>query len=209
MSHKIITIGRQFGSGGHEIAEALSKKLGIPLYDKNLIEMASDMMGIEEKSLKAIDETALSKFLSTYRAPDTPNAMTGYGMTLNDSMFLTQSMILETLAKKGPCIVVGRCADYVLRNHPGGCVNVFICASTGDRLRRVMMRHFLTEKEAKEKIKKMDRRRKNYYEAYSNHKWGSIKSHQALLNVSMLGMEQTISIIEHMYRTEVREDYGE
>lgn len=208
MGYKVITIGRQFGSGGHEIAEALSKKLQIPLYDKNLIEMAGDMLDMDEKSLKAIDESVLNKFLASYRIPDGPHASGGQGLTLTDSMFLAQSRIIESLAKKGPCIIVGRCADYVLRNFPG-CVNVFICANTGDRLRRVMMRHFLTEKEAKEKIKRMDRRRKNYYETYTNRKWGSIKSHQALLNVSLLGKEQTISIIEHMYHKEIKEDLGE
>lgn len=208
MGYKVITIGRQFGSGGHEIAEALSKKLQIPLYDKNLIEMAGDMLDMDEKSLKAIDESGLNKFLASYRIPDGSHASGGQGLTLTDSMFLAQSRIIESLAKKGPCIIVGRCADYVLRNFPG-CVNVFICANTGDRLRRVMMRHFLTEKEAKEKIKRMDRRRKNYYETYTNRKWGSIKSHQALLNVSLLGKEQTISIIEHMYHKEIKEDLGE
>lgn len=208
MGYKVITIGRQFGSGGHEIAEALSKKLQIPLYDKNLIEMAGDMLDMDEKSLKAIDESVLNKLLASYRIPDGSHASGGQGLTLTDSMFLAQSRIIESLAKKGPCIIVGRCADYVLRNFPG-CVNVFICANTGDRLRRVMMRHFLTEKEAKEKIKRMDRRRKNYYETYTNRKWGSIKSHQALLNVSLLGKEQTISIIEHMYHKEIKEDLGE
>lgn len=208
MGYKVITIGRQFGSGGHEIAEALSKKLQIPLYDKNLIEMAGDMLDMDEKSLKAIDESVLNKFLASYRIPDGSHASGGQGLTLTDSMFLAQSRIIESLTKKGPCIIVGRCADYVLRNFPG-CVNVFICANTGDRLRRVMMRHFLTEKEAKEKIKRMDRRRKNYYETYTNRKWGSIKSHQALLNVSLLGKEQTISIIEHMYHKEIKEDLGE
>lgn len=208
MGYKVITIGRQFGSGGHEIAEALSKKLQIPLYDKNLIEMAGDMLDLDEKSLKAIDENVLNKFLTSYRVPDAAHTSGGHGLTLTDSMFLAQSRIIESLAKKGPCIIVGRCADYVLRNFPG-CVNVFICANTGDRLRRVMMRHFLTEKEAKEKIKRMDRRRKNYYETYTNRKWGSIKSHQALLNVSLLGKEQTLSIIEHMYHKEVKEDWSE
>lgn len=208
MGYKVITIGRQFGSGGHEIAEALSKKLQIPLYDKNLIEMAGDMLDMDEKSLKAIDESVLNKFLASYRIPDGSHASGGQGLTLTDSMFLAQSRIIESLAKKGPCIIVGRCADYVLRNFPG-CVNVFICANTGDRLRRVMMRHFLTEKEAKEKIKRMDRRRKNYYETYTNRKWGSIKSHQALLNVSLLGKEQTISIIGHMYHKEIKEDLDE
>lgn len=198
MDYRVITIGRQFGSGGHEIGERLSRKLGIPLYDKNLIEMAGERLGIDTKELKAVDETALTKILDTYRISESFQSVTGYGQPLTDSMFLTQSSLIEALARQGSCIFIGRCADWVLRGNPN-CINVFVCASMKARVRRVMMRNFLTEKEAIEKIRRVDKKRKNYYETYTGRKWGSIDSHQLLLNISQLGMEQTVSVIENLY----------
>ena len=199
MGHKIITIGRQFGSGGHEIGDRLSKSLGIPLYDRNLVEMAADKMGLSEISVEEVDESVLNTFLSAYRYPDHVNSFTGYGLPLNDSTYLTQSSIIESLAKRGPCIIVGRCADYVLRQN-SGCLNIFISASMEDRVKRIMDRYNLTEKEAATAIKRTDRRRKNYYETYTDQNWGSTDSHQLLINVSKLGIERTLGLIEYLYK---------
>ena len=118
MSHKIITIARQFGSGGHEVAQRLSDQLGIPLYDRNLVEMAAERMGHSPVSIEKADESALSSFLAGYQIPKEPNSVTGYGLSLNDSTYVTQTIIIEALAQKGPCVIVGRCGDYVLRSHP-------------------------------------------------------------------------------------------
>ncbi len=127
MSHKIITIARQFGSGGHEVAQRLSDQLGIPLYDRNLVEMAAERMGHSPVSIEKADESALSSFLAGYQIPKEPNSVTGYGLSLNDSTYVTQTIIIEALAQKGPCVIVGRCGDYVLRSHPD-LIDVFICA---------------------------------------------------------------------------------
>lgn len=140
MSHKIITIARQFGSGGHEAAQRLSDLLGIPLYDRNLVEMAAEKMGQSPVSVEKVDESALSTFLANYQIPKEPNSVTGYGLSLNDSTYVTQTIIIEALVKKGPCIIVGRCGDYVLRNYPD-LIDVFICASMEDRVRRIMERY--------------------------------------------------------------------
>lgn len=198
MSHKIITIARQFGSGGHEAAQKLSEILHIPLYDRNLVEMAAERMGHSPVSVEKVDESALSSFLSTYRIPKEPNSVTGYGLSLNDSTYVTQTIIIEALAQKGPCIIVGRCADYVLRNYPD-LVDVFICANMDDRVRRIMERYSFSERDAVNAIRSTDRRRKNYYENYTKRKWGSIESHQMLFNISRLGMDRTIEIIKGIY----------
>ncbi|MDO5417246.1 MAG: cytidylate kinase-like family protein [Lachnospiraceae bacterium] len=199
MSHKIITIGRQFGSGGSEIGELTANALGIPFYDRELIEMASQEMGIDSFDLERVDETAMSRFRILRPDPAAAiNAVTGYGMPLNDSMYLTQRILIEKLAEKGPCVFVGRCADVILKDrHP--CVNVFICASKKDRIARITERYFISERQAAEAIRKVDRKRRFYYESYTDAEWGSIDSHQALLNVSMLGKERTIQIIKDMY----------
>ncbi|MCB7319580.1 cytidylate kinase-like family protein [Lacrimispora sp. 210928-DFI.3.58] len=200
MSNKIITIARQFGSGGHEAAERLSKQLGIPLYDRSLVEMAAEKMGQSAVSVEKVDETALSRFLANYQISQEPNSVTGYGLSLNDSTYVTQTIIIDALAAKGPCIIVGRCGNYVLQNHPG-LIDVFLCASMEDRIKRIMERYGFSEKDAVNAIKSTDRQRKKYYENYTQNKWGSIESHQMLLNVSRLGMEKTVDIIKGLYES--------
>ena len=166
MSHKIITIARQFGSGGHEVGERLSERLQIPLYDRSLVEMAAEKMGISPISVEEVDETALHSFLATYRIPKQPNDVTGYGLPLNDSTYLTQTAIIEALAKEGPCIIVGRCADYILRDHPG-LIDIFLCADMEDRIARIMEHYSLPRKDAASAVRHTDSRRRNYYENYT------------------------------------------
>lgn len=201
MSHKIITIARQFGSGGHEVGERLSERLQIPLYDRSLVEMAAEKMGISPISVEEVDEAALHSFLATYRIPKQPNAVTGYGLPLNDSTYLTQTAIIEALAKEGPCIIIGRCGDYILRNHPG-LIDLFLCADMEDRITRIMERYELPRKDAASAIRHTDSRRRNYYENYTKQVWGSSESHQMLFNVSRLGLERVVDIVEGIYRIE-------
>lgn len=200
MANKIITISRQFGSGGREVSEQVSKLLGIPLYDRTLIEMASKVMGIDSYDLERIDETAVNHFLSLYQKPEeTINTETGYGLPLNDSMHLTQCNIIEQLAAKNSCIIIGRCADWVLADK-FPCVNVFLCADYKDRVGRIAKRYGISEWEAGEALRKVDRKRKYYYETYTEHDWGKISSYQAMLNVSMLKVEKTAETIASMFR---------
>ena len=198
MNHAIVTIARQFGSGGHEAAQRLSSLLEIPLYDRDLVEMAAEKMGHSPISVEKVDEAALSTFLSGYQISKEPNSVTGYGLSLNDSTYVTQTIIIEALARKGPCIIVGRCGDYVLRSCPR-LVDAFICASMPDRVQRIMDRYGFSEKDAINSIRRTDRRRKNYYESYTRQKWGDIDSHQMLLNISRLGMDRTVLLLKNAY----------
>ena len=199
MDHKVITIGRQFGSGGHELGEELSKLLDIPLYDRDLVEMAAEKMGLSEISVEEVDESVLNTLLSAYSYPTRAASLAGYGLPLNESTYLAQTGIIETLVKKGPCIIVGRCGDFVLRDHPK-CLSLFVCASMEDRQKRIAERYGLSDKEAATAIKRTDRRRKNYYETYTDQSWGSIDSHQLLINISKLGMERTLGLIQYLYQ---------
>ncbi|MDF2887142.1 MAG: cytidylate kinaselike family protein [Lacrimispora sp.] len=194
MEHKIIAIGRQFGSGGHEIASRLSEELGVPMYDRDLVEMAAERLGLSEITVEAVDESVFNTLLSSYRY----NGFAPRRIPLNDSTFETQSKIIESLANKGPCIFVGRCADYVLRDNPL-CLNIFLYAAFKDRTERIMKRYNISKKEAEVSIKKMDHRRKQYYETYTDRSWGNIESHQILFNISQLGIAQTIDTIKHLY----------
>ena len=112
MSGKIITIARQFGSGGREVAMRTAKELNIPFYDRELVEMAAEKMGHAAVSVEKADESALMGFLADYHVPREPNSVTGYGLSLPASTYVTQTIIIETLARKGPCVIVGRCGNY-------------------------------------------------------------------------------------------------
>lgn len=119
-------------------------------------------------------------------------------------LYAVQSAIIKKLAQKGSCVIVGRCADYVLKDYPG-CINVFICASKEDWKNRVMDKYHLSERKAAEKMKKIDRERKYYYETYSGKEWGSIQSHQILMNSSLLGKEKIVEYLAALYKEQQEE----
>ena len=201
--YKIITISRQFGSGGHEIGEKLAERLGIPLYDNQLVTMAAEKLGYTEESVGRADESALNAFITSYsKAPISYASFintASYMPSLDMKVYQKQTEIILSLAEKGPCVIVGRCADYILWNKYD-CINVFICAEKADRIKRIAKRCGLTEKKAWDRIRKTDRERKFYYETYTGLEWGSIYSHQALLNASLLGIDKIVDLLELVYR---------
>ena len=202
--HKVITIGRQFGSGGREIGQRLSEKLDIPLYDHRLVSMAAEQLGVRKEDAERVDESSLNSFVSSYTVTpgmyvDFINAAS-YVQSFDEDVYRKQSEIIRNLAQKGPCIIVGRCADYVLRDQVD-LINVFICAEKEDRKKRIAEIYGLTERKAAERIRKTDRERRFYYEMHTGLEWGSINSHQMLLNVSMLGMDRIVEIVAMIYRS--------
>ena len=201
--HRIITIGREFGSGGHEIGNLLATRLDIPLYDNNLIRMVAEKLDIREETARAVDETTLNSFLAgfIFEPIEESSRLNGteYVPPLTQQVYELQCDIIRKLAERGPCIIVGRCADFVLRDHKN-CINVFICAAWEDRVERIAKKYDISQRKAADKIKKMDRERRNYYESHTGQEWGSIDSHHMLLNVSRLGMDRTVDILERICR---------
>ena len=201
--HKIVTIGRQFGSGGHEIGNRLATRLDIPLYDNNLVRMVAEKLDIREETAQAVDETTLNSFLAGYViAPmeySTYINATEYIQPLSEQVYELQCEIIRKLAERGSCVIVGRCADFVLRDNPN-LINVFIYADKEDRIKRIAQRYDLSERKAADRIKKIDRERKYYYESHTGLDWGSVQAHQMLLNASRLGMEKTVDILEELYK---------
>ncbi len=198
MSHKIITIARQFGSGGHEVAERLSRRLRIPLYDRSLVEMAAREMNLSPVSVEKVDETALRSFLSTYHVPEDPAEAARYGLPLTDQTYLVQKSLIEKLAAQGPCIIVGRCGNFILKDWPG-LIDVFLCAEHSDRLKRIVERYGISERDAASALRRTDGRRKQYYETYAGKSWGNIESHQMMMNVSLLGIDRVVDVLEGVY----------
>jgi len=192
----IINIGRQLGSGGRQIGEMLSAEFGIGFYDKELIKLASKESGLGKEFFEKADEKSSYSFLSGLlglRTNVNNEAYTNNYLT-NETFFKIQSDVIRELAQKESCVFVGRCADYILRNHPR-CINVFITADTEDRIKRVAQTYQLSLDKAQELIAKTDKKRSEYYNFYSNKVWGEAKSYHLCINSSVLGIDETVDFI--------------
>ena len=202
MKHTIITIGRQFGSGGHEVGNRLAERLDIPLYDHNLLHMAAMELGVSREEVTRVDETVLGRFLSGYVVGrgDYTTFMSGEeaGRPLSDRVYQVQSEMIRKLADRGPGIFVGRCADYVLGDY-SNVINTFIYAYKNDRINRIMDIYKLSEKQAADKIKKTDRERRLYYEARTGRPWGGIEANSMMFNTSLLGIDGVVDALEAIY----------
>lgn len=202
MKHTIITIGRQFGSGGHEVGNRLAERLDIPLYDHNLLHMAAMELGVSREEVTRVDETVLGRFLSGYVVGrgDYTTFMSGEeaGRPLSDRVYQVQSEMIRKLADRGPGIFVGRCADYVLGDY-SNVINTFIYAYKGDRINRIMDIYKLSEKQAIDKMKKTDRERRLYYEARTGREWGGIEANSMMFNTSLLGIDGVVDALEAIY----------
>ena len=202
MKHTIITIGRQFGSGGHEVGNKLAERLDIPLYDHNLLHMAAMELGVSREEVTRVDETVLGRFLSGYVVGrgDYTTFMSGEeaGRPLSDRVYQVQSEMIRKLADRGPGIFVGRCADYVLGDY-SNVINTFIYAYKNDRINRIMDIYKLSEKQAIDKMKKTDRERRLYYEARTGRQWGGIEANSMMFNTSLLGIDGVVDALEAIY----------
>lgn len=192
----IITIARQFGSGGHEVGRKLAEKLGVPCYDRNLITLAAEKSGMSEEALGQVDEKAANSFLYTLVMGSNIYHcnVDQFNVPINDKLFCTQSEIIREIAAKESCVIVGRCADYVLSEHPQ-CIRVFIYADFDARVKTVCARNSISEGAARDLIVKNDKRRANYYNYYTGHKWGKLENYDLSLSTEKLGTEKAAEII--------------
>ena len=194
--NKIITIGRQFGSGGRQIGEALAKRMDVPFYDKQLLKEAAKESGICEEIFDSFDEKPTNSFL--YSLVMDPYSL-GFGgsteLPLNHKVFLAAFDTIKSLAEKnGSCVFVGRCADYALRDMDN-VVNVFIYGDLEDRAKRVAVDKGITESRAKDLIKKEDKSRASYYNYYTSKRWGDMKGYDICINTSRYGIKKTTDIL--------------
>ena len=199
MSKKIIiTIARQYGSGGREIGEKVAKLLGLPLYDKELITDAAAKGSLNEEIIKKADESAANSLLYTLAMGSNVLGTTmhfGYKMPLNDKLFILQSEVIKEYAKNGSCVIIGRCADYVLRDEPN-ILRLFIYGDLDHRQARVMERHpELKSSQVIDVINKTDKRRSSYYNFYTGNKWGKYDNYDMTINSSTLGIDHTAQVI--------------
>ncbi len=193
----VITIGRQFGSAGREIGEKLAEYFGIKCYDKELLTRAAQESGFCEEMIQNHDERPTNSFLynlvmDTYSFGY--NASSFVDMPISHKVFLAQFDTIKKVAEEGPCVIVGRCADYALAGKTN-VVHLFIYADEESKVQRVMEKYSLTESKAKDMIIKKDKQRQSYYNYYSSKKWGRADSYDLCINSSVLGVDGTVRLI--------------
>lgn len=201
MEPYVINIGRSLGSGGRCIGHILAKDLGITYYDREILMLAAKESGFRPEIFERHDEK--NNFFDTFGSmiPFLGGSQSFYVNELsNENLFRIQSEAIRKAAQKESCIFIGRCADYVLRDYKR-CVNVFITADTKDRIKQVCESTQCTEEEAADIINKADKERADYYNFFSNGRWGYARTYDLCINSSILGMEKTAEFIEQFVRT--------
>lgn len=197
----VITIGRQLGSGGKKIGEYLSQKFGIPCYDKELIQIASEKSGLGKEFFEKMDEKSKYRLFSgffSFRSGYMAGDLSGSYLS-NEKLFNIQSEVIRSIAEKESCIFVGRCADYILREHPR-LISVFVSAEMEDRVQRLVKEENFSEKDIITTIEQGDKQRSEYYNYFSNKTWGMASSYHLCVDSSVLGLEKTGQFIENYIR---------
>lgn len=180
MKYPVITIGREHGSGGRIVAEKVAQKLNIPLYDKKLIRMIAQDSGLSENYIESAETKRTSSFLFNIYF-DSNN------LPVDDQIFITQSNIIKQIAERGPCVIVGRCGDYVLREMED-CLKVFIYAPLEERIKRVTEVYNEKTNDPKKYLEKYDKQRSAYYNRFTEEKWGDPHNYHLMLN-STIGLD--------------------
>ena len=195
----VVTIGRQFGSGGHDIGMRLAKKYNINCYDKDLISRAAKESGLCEEMIEMEDERPTNSFLYNL-VMDTHSIGLGsagiMNMPISHKVFLAQFDAIKKIAAEGPCVIMGRCADYALQDFTN-VVHLFIAASEEFRIENIRKRFpdITSDQQARELMNKKDRQRRNYYNYYSSKKWGRAESYDLIINSAILGTEGSAELI--------------
>ena len=192
MKNAIITISRQYGSGGRKIAELLAKELNIPYYDNELISLAAEKSGIKDELFKEAELQAGNNFLYLLSrlGPETQI----YGMPFNEKIFSVQSQVIRDVASSGPCVILGRCADYVLKDYQN-CVNIYTYASFQTRVARAITDYGLDRNNAEKEVRKVDKAREAYYNYHTGNKWGDPNNYDLMLNMNYIDAEAAVKLI--------------
>lgn len=194
MAELYVTIGRQFGSGGREIGKKVAEALGVPYYDRELLAVAAQESGLSHEFLKNYDEKPTNSFLYSL-VMGQQHLMPGVqGTSVEQLASNAQREAVRSVAEKGSCVIVGRCADYILRDKPG-LVRVFICAEQETRIQRVCRRDGVSEKEAQDKLRRMDKTRAAYYSFHTDRKWGAAENYDLCINSSCWDVETAVEMI--------------
>lgn len=190
MGKKIVTITRQYGSGGREIGKRLAEQLGVEFFDNKLLDHAADHSGIHKSHFEENDEKRPNSFLyllsTTYGQG---------GVPFDDTLFFAQLNSIQKIASEQSCVIIGRCADYALRDFEG-VVNIFICAPFEDRVKRAIEIYDIAEKHAADYVKRIDKQRTSYYNYYTDKRWGAPSNYHLCLDSSALGIDGSVVLLK-------------
>ena len=192
MSNRIITISREFGSGGRTIGRKVAEKLGIPCYDAELVQKIAEESGYAEAYVREEGEETAGGWLSTILSDRTN------GLTNQDKIWNIQSKVITELAEQGPCVIVGRCADYILREK-ADLLTVFIHASMEKRAERIVKEYGEREETPEQRLKDKDKRRAAYHRFYTDMKWGQAQNYDICLDSGELGLDKCVDILVQLY----------
>lgn len=194
MKHRVVTISRQFGSGGRTVGKELAQTLGIPCYDQELIDKIAEESGFAREFIAEKSEYS-------NRGGWLASAFTDrdfYGRSIQDDIWNIQRKVILELAEKGPCVIVGRCADYILRDN-ADCLTVFIHASLEQRARRIVQQYGERPEAPEKRLKDKDKRRAAYYQFYTDRKWGDVSNYHIALDSGVLGIEACVKTLAHLF----------
>ena len=198
MSKSIITISREFGSGGRTIGKEVAEKLGIPCYDQEIIEKLAEESGFSKDYIEDKGEYANH---NNWFANAFASSGTHHGASNQDYLWVLQRKIILDLAKEGPCVIVGRCADYIL-DKEYNCLKVFIHASIEKRIEHILANYGERKESPEKRLRDKDKKRRAYYKYYTETEWGIAKNYHLSLNAGVLGIERCVDIIADVYNME-------
>ena len=192
---KLITISRQYGSGGRIIGKILAEKLGVPFYDREIIDMAVEASGYSREVIEGAEMKAKSGFAYSLASALSFNEGTVGTLSVNDRLFLAQFQVIKEIGETDQGVIIGRCADYVLKDIPG-VTNVFIYGEMEDRIARAVEQYGESEENIKNTINSIDKARSNYYNYHTGFKWGDYKNYNLCINSSYIGEEEAAELIK-------------
>jgi len=194
----VITIGREYASGGREIGRLVAESLGIPFYNKEILHMAAQKLDMSAEDIKFADETAASSLL--YSMSLMSNLSNSAALPINDRIFIEERDVIKNLAQNGPCVIVGRCADSILKASRDDVLNVFIYSDVDARARRAVEEYGERPDDVYASIRKHDKKRSTYYNLNTGHKWGAKDNYDLCLNSDRVGIEMCAALIVKMVK---------
>ncbi len=194
MKKNIITVSREFGSGGRSIAKSVAEQLSIPYYDKELVKQVAEETGFHEHFIEHEGEYASSTSRFAFALSSHQTQPAKGGMSVNDYLWVMQRKVILDIAEKGPCVIVGRCADYILRDRDD-VLNVFIHSDIQSRAERIVRLYGESEKSPEKRLEEKDKKRKVYYKHYTGEVWGQCQNYHLALDSAALGIDKCVEII--------------
>ena len=201
----IITIGREYGSGGHQIGQAVAERLGVKFYDKQIISLAAQKSGLSDEFIANNEQRVRSGLMQNLAASAAYSSgfFSGQYLPLSESIFISQAQVIRDVAARESAVIVGRCADYVLAGREN-TINVFIHAPAEERVKRIMALYHLDEAAAIKAITTSDKERGNHYFRYTDRKWGKAQNYDLCINSALMGIDKTVELLVRFAEIEAR-----